>query len=154
MFSPPATIQSILFVLAAGLVTIAMLAVAAGAWTDRASRSQGPEASLAAYSSAVLERDLHLALQQLAPETREGAASFVEWELGNRYVVLESAIRSASALQRWTGESAGDTVRIAVVLEIQPAVGDRWRTTEEIPAVREGERWYLLKPPLRPAAGQ
>jgi hypothetical protein len=153
MLSPSATTQSLLLVLVAGLVAITTLAIAAGAWTDRAGRSHGPEASLAAYSSAVAERDLQAALEQLVPEEREAAASFVEWELGNRYVVLESVIRTASALERLTtAGSSDDEARIAVVLEIQPAVGDRWRTTEEIPAIRVSGRWYMLKPPLQPAS--
>jgi hypothetical protein len=151
MFSLPASTQSLLLALVAGLLAMTALAVGAGAWIDRTSRAQGPEAALAAYSSAVADHDLPLALEQLIPEAREAAAPFVEWELGNRYVVLESAIRSASVLERWSGGgAAGGEARIAVVLEIQPVTGDRWRATEEIPATQVGDRWYLSKPPLQP----
>jgi hypothetical protein len=149
MFGSPSTTRSILFALAAGLAAVAVTVVAVGAWTDRAGRSAGPEAPLSAYVAAVEGRDLESALEQLVPGVRATAAPFVEWELGNRYVVLESAVRSPSALDRWAGEGDGDT-RVAVILEIHPKAGDVWRATEEIPVARIGDRWYLLKPPLQP----
>lgn len=144
--------RSLLLVLVAGLLAATTYVVAVGTWADRSDRATGPEATLAAYSAAVAEGNLQAALQQLLPEAREAAAGFVEWELGNQYVVLESAVRSTSTLRRWsTGGAGDDEVRIVVVMEVQPAVGDRWRTTEEIPAARVNDRWLLVKPPLQPA---
>ena len=131
------------------MMVVALTAIAVLEWKDRADRSSGPEAPVVLYGAAVGRQDLKGALDQLIPEARPASASFVAWQLGNRYTILESAVRSNSVLDRLLGRpDVGTTV--VVTLEVQEEGGPVWRTTEEIPVVSRDGRWYLRRPPLMP----
>ncbi|GEM_PF-1403992 len=139
------TVRSLLLSLA--LLSLLAAVVVLGAWADRAERSSGPELSLLAYASAVAREDLSGALDCLAPPLRERAAPFVEHQLGNRYTVLESVVRTESAASRLLGGDAG-MARVVVVMEIQEADAT-WRTTQDLPVQQADGRWLLLKVPLQ-----
>lgn len=126
--------------------------VLAGAWSDRAARATGPEAALADYASAVRQHDLEGALSQIAPESRPASAQFVQWQLGNSYIVLESAVRGPSIIEARGGAKQETTV--VVTVDIQEESGGRWRTTEELPVTQSGGRWYLARPLLLPSLGE
>lgn len=115
---------------------------------DRVGRSGGPEAPLLAYVAALGHGNLDEALDQLAPEARDESASFVAWQLGNRYTIVESAVRSESLLGR-LARSGNTHTRVVVMMEIQEGGGALWRATEELPVESILGRWYLLKPPLK-----
>ena len=134
--------------LALALTALAAVVVVAGALLDRADRSVGPESPLLAYAAAVEEEDLASALDQLVPELRESSESFVAWELGNRYTILESVVRSGSLLDRLTGKDVGNP-RVVVSMEIGGKGQAPWRAVEELPVRQIGARWYLLKVPLK-----
>ena len=142
--------RSTLFFVMLAEASIAVAVVGVGAWTDRLSRPEGPESVLTTYATAVRRHELDVALAQLAPQIREEAAPFVAWQLGNRYLFLESALRTASVLDLLTGR---DTVqsKVIVTMEVDAEDGTRWRTTEEIPVQHIEGRWYLMKAPLQPA---
>ena len=135
------------------LVLVEMLLVAvvvlAGAWSDRAARANGPEAALAEYASAVHRHDLEGALGQVAPEIRSSSAQFVQWQLGNSYTLLESAVRGPSIIEGLRGGGEQETT-IVVTVDIQEEGGARWRTTEELPVIQSDGRWYLSRPLLLP----
>lgn len=137
----------LLLVLLEAALAAAIVGTLAG--TDRQNRSTGPESPVAAYVAAVAREDLAGALDQLLPELQEGAAPFVGWELGNRYTILESAVRTVSLLDRLAGKAVGSPT-VVVTLEIQGEAGARWRATEELPVGFAEGRWYLQKPPLQP----
>ncbi len=134
------------------LAALASAIVGGGFWRDRESRLGGPEAPVVAYSAALERKDLAGALDQLAPEIRQQSASFVRWQLGNSYTILESAVRGTSVLDQLTGES-GRPTEVVVTLEIQEMESGKapWRTTQELPVGLVSGRWYLLKPPLEPS---
>ena len=68
--------------------------------------------------------------------------------MGNRYRVLESAVRGASVLDKLT-RGSGDAVAIVVVsLEIEGKGNPTWSAIEEVTARLEDGRWLLVKPPL------
>ncbi len=127
---------------------VAAALIAAGFWMDREARGAGPEAPVVAYAASLARGDLPGALEQLAPETREASSSFVQWQLGNRHSILESAVRGDSPLDRLLGKSSGAT-RVVAMLEILEAGKEPWRATEELPVKFADGRWYLLKPPLQ-----
>lgn len=131
------------------LGAMAATAVAAGFWFDRQSSAAGPEDPVVAYVSAIGRQELSPALAQLAPEIQEKSAPFVEHQLGNRYAILESAVRGDSLLDRLSGRPGGVT-RVAVTMEITELGQTTWRASEELPVEQRDGRWYLLKPPLEP----
>ncbi len=133
------------------LGALVAVAVAAGSWADRDARTRGPEAPVTAYVAAIGQKDLGAAQDQLAPEIRDRSASFVKMQLGNRYTILESAVRGNSLLDRLTGHSI-DYAEVVVTVEVQELETGNppWRTTEGLPVGLIGGRWYLLKPPLQP----
>ncbi|HEX2923192.1 MAG TPA: hypothetical protein VHS28_04100 [Chloroflexota bacterium] len=130
-------------------IAVAAALVVAGGWTDRASRSTGPESPVNAYASSLAREDLQGALHALAPGERQRSTSFVEWQLGNRYHILESSVRSPSILDRITG-GGQNTTTVAVTMEIQEAGNAPWRASEELKVGQIDGRWYLLRPPLEP----
>ncbi len=134
--------------LALAQVALAAVVVVAGASLDRADRSTGPESPVLAYAIAVEKEDLAGALDQLAPELRESSESFVAWELGNRYTILESVVRAGSLLDRLTGKDASNP-RVVVSMEIHGKGQTPWRAVDELPVQQIGARWYLLKVPLK-----
>ena len=127
---------------------LAATIVVAGAWLDRESRPRGPESPLFAYVAAIRREDLEEALDQLVPAARADAEPFVAWEMGNRYTVLESAVRTGSLLDRLAGGETPRT-RLVVSMEIESKGMGSWRANEELPVERIGDRWYLQKPPLQ-----
>ncbi len=127
---------------------LAVTVVLGGAWADRAARARGPETSFAAYAVAIERGDLEAALGQLVPEARERSASWVEWQLGNRYRVLESVVRTPSLLDRLAGTADDSTATVVVSMEIEGKGNPTWRAVEEVPARFEGGRWLLVRPPL------
>ncbi|MHB0869510.1 MAG: hypothetical protein ACYC5J_08650 [Chloroflexota bacterium] len=131
------------------LGAVAATAVVAGFWFDRQSGAAGPEDPVVAYVSAIGRHELSPALAQLAPEIQEKSTPFVEHQLGNRYTILESAVRGDSLMDRLSGRPDGGT-RVAVTMEILELGRATWRATEELPVERRDGRWYLLKPPLTP----
>lgn len=133
--------------LVAALAALSSAIVAVGAWSDQAGRSAGPELPVAAYAAAVGREDLQGALEQLAPELREVATSFVAWELGNRYTILASVVRTEPLLDRLLSGSDGQP-RVVVIMEIETVGQPPWRATEELPVRQRDGRWYLLKVPL------
>lgn len=135
--------------LVATLATLALLVVVVGSWTDRVGRSTGPELPLYEYAGAIGREDLEKALQQLAIQLRSPAISFVAWELGNRYTILESAVHTDSLMDQLLGRAHGRT-KLVVVLEIETVGQAPWRATEELPVQKIDGRWYLLKAPLSP----
>ncbi len=145
----PAPSPAALFVVAVQLL-LAVVIVLAGGWTDRANRSAGPEAPFIAYAAALASGDLAGALDQLAADLRPGAEAFVAHQLGNRYIVLESAVRTQSTADRWLQRPASPTT-VSTVLEVRNEDGSLWRTTEEMPVTRTDGRWYLAKVPLKPS---
>jgi len=128
---------------------LAAAVIATGSWMDRGSRGIGPEAPVEAYAAALAREDLQGALQQLDPAIRANAASFVEWQLGNRYRILESAVRTPSALDRLTGAVRTDTA-VAVTMEIHESGQASWQATAELKVEQLDGHWYLLRPPLQP----
>ncbi len=131
----------VLWVAAAGLV-------GAGAWSDRASRSSGPEASVLAYASAVERSDLDAALAELVPSVREPSSSWVAWQMGNRYRILESAVRSNSLLDGVLGRADPSVATVVVVMEVEGKGNPTWRAVIEVPARLVDGQWLLTKPPL------
>lgn len=130
------------------LLLIAGAAVLVGAWSDRGSRSSGPEGPVTAYASAIGHADLGGALDQLLPGLRDRSSSFVQWQLGNRYNILESAVRTSSPMDQILGRANVDRAIVVVTMEIEGKGNPRWRTTEELPVERVDGRWYLAKTPL------
>lgn len=131
------------------LAAIAILVVGVGSASDKVGRSAGPELPLIEYVEAIGREDIEDALEQLAPELREQAASFVAWELGNRYTILESVVRTSSLVDGLLGR-AHEQPKLVVVMEIETKGQGLWRATEELPVKQIGGRWYLLKAPLSP----
>lgn len=127
---------------------LAATIVVVGAWLDRDTRPRGPESPLFAYAAAIEREDLEGALDQLVPLARTEAAPFVAWEMGNRYTVLESAVRTGSLLDRLAGGETPQT-RLVVTIEIESKGIGSWRANEELAVERIGDRWYLQKPPLQ-----
>ena len=135
--------------LVATLAAISFVVVLFGSASDRVGRSTGPELPLFEYADAIRNEDLDRALGQLAPEMRNPTASFVEWELGNRYNILASVVRADSIMDRLMGRAQGQT-KLVVVMEIESLGQAPWRATEELPVQQIGDRWYLSKAPLSP----
>jgi hypothetical protein len=133
---------------AMALLLICSAAVLMGQWADRGAKSNGPESPLVSYASAVGRGDLASALQQLMPGLREGSSSFVEWQLGNRYTILESAVRTVAPIDRALGHADGSHATVVVTMEIDGKGNPLWRTTEEMPVQLVDGRWYLAKTPL------
>lgn len=102
---------------------------------------------MTAYFGSVERGDLNGALARLAPELRERSRAFVEWQLGNRYAILESAVRGDSLMDRLAGWADGAT-SVVVTMEIEGKGNPRWRTTEEFPVRRADGQWLLAKTPL------
>jgi hypothetical protein len=130
-------------------LAIATALIVGGGWADRGSRANGPEAPVNEYAAALSREDLHGALQALVPAERDRASSFVEYQLGNRYVILESAVRSPSILNRIAGTGRAETT-VAVTMEIQESGNAPWRSSQELGVAQIDGRWYLLRPPLEP----
>ncbi len=136
----------ILLVLAEAILATAMVVV--GGWADREARAQGPESALMAYAVAIGRHDLEGALDQLAPPLRTEARDWVAWQLGNRYTILESAVRDRSLLDQLTGRETVQPL-VIVTMEVDAEDGTHWRATEEVRVRFVDGRWYLLKPPLK-----
>lgn len=130
------------------LLLVAVVVLAA-AWSDRVARASGPEAALAEYASAVRQHDLEGALSQVAPESRSASAQFVQWQLGNSYTILESAIRGPSIIEGVRGGAEQETT-VVVTVDVQEEGGAQWPTTEELPVSQSSGRWYLARPLLLP----
>lgn len=133
---------------ALAVLVIGTLTVLAGEWADHAARSTGPEAPVVAYAAAIEHENLAAALQQLMPGIRSRSSSFVAWQLGNRYDILESAVQTTAPLDRLLGK--GDPTKAVVVatLQIDGKGNPTWRTTEEMPVQLVDGRWLLAKTPL------
>ena len=137
--------QSIFLVIFLAVLATAVVIVCA--WFDRVGRSAGPELPVYAYAAAVEREDLDGALGQLVPELRDAAAPFVAWELGNRYTILESVVRTTSIIDRLF--HIDRQTRVVAIMEIESTGQQPWRATEELPVQQIDGRWYLLKVPLR-----
>jgi len=133
------------------LGTISAVVIVIGFWADRSARAEGPESPLNTYATALGRGDLAGAIDQLAPDVRSQSLPFVQMQLGNRYTILESAVRGPSLLDRWWGRSTDD-ISVAATIEVQEAQTGNppWRITDEFPVEQIAGRWYLLKPPLEP----
>lgn len=123
-------------------------AVAAGALADRTGRQSGPESSVAAYFDSVQAGNIDGALAQLEPSVRESYRSWVAWQMGNSYRVLESAVRAQSILSKLSGGADIDRATVVLVVEVSGKGNPAWRAVEEVPVVRQSGRWLLEKPPL------
>ena len=145
-FPLPASRHSLLFV--ATLWTLAVLVVGVGAFTDRGSRSAGPEAAVMAYAAAVERSDLDGALEQLVPAIREPSASWVAWQMGNSYRILESSVRTSPLSDRLLGRAGTDSAVVVVEMEIEGKGNPIWRTVVEVPARLVDGKWLLARPPL------
>lgn len=128
---------------------LAITVVVAASWIDRAGRSLGPESALLAYATAVAQRDLDGAIEQLDPAIRSRATSFVAWQLGNRYEIRERVVRTPSMLDRLAGQGTVQP-QVVAMIEVFCEDGARWRATEELPMSFVDGGWRLLKPPLQP----
>ncbi len=125
-----------------------MLTVLAGEWADRAARSTGPEEPVVAYAAAIESGNLAGALQQLKPDLREKSASFVAWQLGNRYDILESAVQTSSPIDQLLGKGDNTRATVVVTMQIEGKGNPTWRTTEEMPVQLVDGHWLLAKTPL------
>lgn len=135
-------------VAAATLWMLAVGFIATGAFADRGERASGPEATVLAYSAAVERGDLEAALSQLIPSARQTSASWVAWQMGNHYRILESAVRSAPLTDQLRGAANRDQVVVVVNMEIEGKGNPAWRTVVEVPAQRVDGKWLLSRPPL------
>jgi hypothetical protein len=135
-------------VAALALLLTAAVVVLVGAWIDRGARASGAESPMVAYASAVERGDLDGALQQLMPELRDRSRSFVAWQMGNRYSILESAVRTASLQDSLLGRADGKRAVVVVVMDVDGKGNPRWRATEDLPVQMVEGRWYLAKTPL------
>ncbi len=68
--------------------------------------------------------------------------------MGNRYHLLESAVRTDSLVDRILGRSDPTAATVVVVLEVEGKGNPTWRAVQEIPARLVGGKWLLEKPPL------
>ncbi len=134
-----------------GLVAVVIVIVVLGFLSDRETRARGPESPVIAYASAVERSDLQQALDQLAPNIRQRSTSFVQWQLGNRYTILDSAVRGQPLLDRILNRPAGQT-EVVVTVKIKESNGTTWQTTEGWPVAFIDGRWFLQRPPLQPAS--
>ncbi len=130
------------------LLLAATLIVLAGEWADRAERRSGPESPVMAYAAAIQRGDLASALQQLAPDLREKSRSFVAWQLGNRYDIMESAVQTSAPIDRLLGKGDSTRATVVVTMQIEGKGNPTWQTTEEMPVQWTNGRWLLAKTPL------